>query len=98
AAAKSGFHELQRDAPADGFPLFSEPDLAHAPFADFLYQLVAADAHAGLFRSRRVRRAILLVLRGNRWGFVAIGRIEALRQQTGGAATIGIERSAAFAA
>ena len=41
--------DLQRDAAADRLGLLGDIDHAHAPFADLLQQLVAADLRAGTF-------------------------------------------------
>ena len=44
--------DLQRNAAADRFFLFSHPDRAHAPFTQSLQQAIASDYRAGILGSR----------------------------------------------
>jgi hypothetical protein len=49
ARAHPRFHEFDCDAPPYGRLLLSQPDFAHAPFADFLEQVVTVDNHPRCF-------------------------------------------------
>ncbi len=46
----AGFDQLERDTPVHRLLLFGQPDFAHAAFADFLQETIAADYRAAGLR------------------------------------------------